>query len=76
VLVQAGKLVLAGTVAGILLALVLAQALKSLIYHVSPADPLTFAAIGVAVVFVAILAGYIPARKATQADPMAALRAE
>lgn len=76
VLMQAGKLVLAGTVAGILLALVLAQALKSLIYHVSPADPLTFTAIGVAVVLIAILASYIPARKATRADPMNALRAE
>ena len=60
---QAGKLVLAGTAVGILLALVLAQALKSLIYHVSPADPLTFIAIGLAVVLIAILAGYIPARK-------------
>jgi ABC-type antimicrobial peptide transport system permease subunit len=76
VLVQAGKLVLAGTAAGILLALVLAQGLKSLIYQVSPADPLTFTAIAVAVVLIAILAGYIPAQKATQADPMAALRAE
>jgi predicted permease len=76
VLFEAGKLVLAGTAAGILLALVLAQALKSLIYQVSPADPLTFTAIGLAVIVVAILAGYIPARKATQADPMTALRAE
>ncbi len=76
VLFEAGKLVLAGTAAGILLALVLAQGLKSLIYQVSPADPLTFTAIGLSVVLVAILAGYIPARKATQADPMIALRAE
>jgi predicted permease len=76
VLFEAGKLVLAGTTAGILLALLLAQGLRSLIYHVSPADPLTFAAIGIGVVVVAILAGYIPARKATQADPMVALRAE
>ena len=76
VLLQAGKLVLAGTAAGILLALLLAQALKSLIYHVSPADPLTFTAIGLAVVLIAILASYIPARKATQANPMTALRAE
>ena len=76
VLMQAGKLVLAGTAAGILLALLLAQALKSLIYHVSPADPLTFTVIGLAVVVIAILASYIPARKATQANPMTALRAE
>ena len=75
-LLQAGKLVLAGTAAGILLALALAQALRSLIYHVSPADPLTFTAISIAVVLIAILASYIPARKATRADPMAALRAE
>jgi predicted permease len=76
VLVQAGKLVLAGTAAGIVLALLLAQGLTSLIYHVSPADPLTFAVIGGAVVLIAIFAGYIPARKATRADPMVALRAE
>ena len=76
VLMQAGKMVLAGTAAGIMLALVFAQALKSLIYQVSPADPVTFAAIGIAVVLIAILAGYIPARRATRADPMVALRAE
>jgi predicted permease len=76
VLLQAGKLIFAGTAAGMLLALALAQALRSLIYQVSPADPLTFAAIGIAVVLIAILAGYTPARKATQADPMTALRAE
>jgi putative ABC transport system permease protein len=50
--------------------------LKSLIYDVSPADPLTFTAIGFAVIVVAIVACYIPARKATEADPMIALRAE
>jgi predicted permease len=76
VLLQAGKLILAGTAIGVLLALVMARGLKSLIYQVSPADPLTFAAIGFAVIAVAIVACYIPARKATEADPMIALRAE
>jgi ABC-type antimicrobial peptide transport system permease subunit len=76
VLLQAGKLILSGTVIGMLLALMLARALKSLIFDVSPADPLTFTAIGFAVVLVALLACYLPARKATKADPMIALRAE
>jgi predicted permease len=76
VLLQAGKLILSGTVIGVLLALVMARGLKSLIYDVSPADPLTFTAIGFAVVAIAIFACYIPARKATEADPMVALRAE
>ncbi len=76
VLIQAAKLILSGTAIGILLALILARALKSLIYDVSPADPLTFTAIGFSVIAIAILACYIPARKATEADPMIALRAE
>ena len=76
VLLQAGKLILAGTATGVLLALILARGLKSLIYEVSPADPLTFTAIGFAVLAIAIVACYIPAQKATKADPMVALRAE
>jgi predicted permease len=76
VLVQAAKLILLGTAIGVLLALMLARGVKSLIYDVSPADPLTFTAIGFAVVAIALFACYIPARKATEADPMVALRAE
>ncbi len=76
VLIQAAKLVLSGTAVGVILALVLARALKSLIYEVSPTDPVTFTAIGFSVITVAIFACYIPARKATEADPMIALRAE
>ena len=76
VLLQAAKLILSGTILGVLLALMLARGLKSLIYDVSPADPLTFTAIGFAVVAVALFACYMPARKATEADPMIALRAE
>jgi ABC-type antimicrobial peptide transport system permease subunit len=76
VLAQAAGLVLTGTVLGLLLALTLARVLKNLIYEVSPADPLTFGAVGLMVIAIAVLACYIPARKATKADPMIALRAE
>ncbi len=76
VLTHAAALVLAGTALGVVFALVLARVLKSLIYDVSPADPLTFASVGLMVIVIAVLACYIPARKATKADPMIALRAE
>ena len=76
VLVQAAKLVFSGTVIGVVLALVFGRALKSLIYDVSPADPLTFTAIAVLVMAIAVLACYLPARKATETEPMIALRAE
>ncbi|MGA7318470.1 MAG: ABC transporter permease [Silvibacterium sp.] len=76
VLMQAARLVLTGTALGLVLALTLARVLKNLIYDVSPADPLTFAAVGLMVIAISVLACYIPARKATKADPMIALRAE
>ena len=76
VLAQAAKLVLAGTALGLILALTLARVLKSLIYNVSPADPLTFGSVGLMVIAIAVLACYIPAIKATRANPMTALRAE
>ena len=76
VLSQAAMLVLAGTALGIVMALTLGGLLRNLIYQVSPFDPLTFATVGVVVIFVALLACYIPALRATKSDPMTALRAE
>jgi predicted permease len=76
VITQAARLALAGTVAGGVAALVLGRLVQSLIYNVSSADPLTFVVVISAVLLVAILAGYVPARRATRVDPMAALRAE
>jgi predicted permease len=76
VLSQAAVLVLAGTGLGVVMALALARLLRNLIYEVSPFDPLTFASVGLVVIFVAMLACYIPAHRATQTDPMTALRAE
>ena len=76
VLTQAARLVLAGTALGLVFALILARVLKNLIYNVSPADPLTFVSVGLMVIAIAVLACYIPALKATRANPMTALRAE
>jgi len=76
VLVQAGRLAAAGTMLGLIAALALARVLQSQIYDVSAADPLTFTAVGVMVLGVALLACYLPARRATKANPMVALRAE
>ncbi len=76
VLAQAMRLALAGTALGIVAALMMARVMRSLIYNVRPTDPLTFVAVGFMVVAIALLACYIPARRATKANPMVALRAE
>ena len=76
VLKQATTLVLTGTAIGVSLALIMGRVLTSLIYDVSPTDPLTFTVVGLGVIIIAIFACYIPALKATKTDPMIALRAE
>jgi ABC-type lipoprotein release transport system permease subunit len=50
--------------------------LKSFLYEVTPADPLTFAAVSLLLAIVALLACYIPARRAAAVDPLVALRYE
>lgn len=76
VLAQGMKLALAGVLIGIVCALVLARVLRNLLYEVSAADPLTFIVVALLALGVAVLACYLPARRATRADPMIALRAE
>jgi len=76
VLGQAARLAVLGSAVGIVAALTLSRFLQSMVYNVSAADPLTFAAVGFAVIAIALLACYLPARRATRANPMVALRAE
>jgi putative ABC transport system permease protein len=73
---QGMKLTLLGAALGLVLALALTRVMKSLLFGVSPTDPLTFALITTALILVALTACFIPARRATRIDPMTALRAE
>ena len=76
VLQQGMTLALLGTVIGIAVAAALTRWLKSLLFEVSATDPLTYAAIAVLLCGVALLACWIPARRAAKVDPMIALRCE
>ena len=68
------RLVGFGIVTGVLTALVLTRLMRTLLFDVSPADPLTFIAVSVALAAVAFLAGFLPALRAARIDPVLALR--
>ena len=76
VLRQGMMLALGGSAAGIAAALVLSRLMTSMLYGIRPTDPVTFAGVAIALSLVALIATYIPARRATRIDPMAALHYE
>jgi putative ABC transport system permease protein len=73
---QGMKLVLAGIILGMAAALALTRVLRSLLYGVEPSDLLTFIAVSLLLIVVALLACLFPAQRATRIDPMEALRYE
>jgi len=70
------KLALIGVAVGIALALGVTRLIATFLYGVTPTDPVTYSAVAAVLIAVALLASYIPARRATKVDPMSALRYE
>jgi putative ABC transport system permease protein len=73
---QAGVPVAAGVALGLLGAIHATDYIESLLFNVSPTDPLSYGSVAVVLAAVAFLAAYLPARRASKVDPMAVLRSE
>src|SRR5579863_8837465 len=76
VLRQSAGMIIAGVVAGILATMAAGRLLERLVAGMRPAEPLTFAAMVAVLLIAALLASFVPARRASHIDPMSALRQE
>jgi putative ABC transport system permease protein len=65
---------LPGLALGLAIAYAASRVMTSLLFDVTPTDPLTFASVGAAMLLVSVLASYLPARRAARMDPLVALR--
>ena len=74
VLGEGMTLVAIGIAAGLAISLVVGRALSRVLYGISPADPISLAGASLVLISVAFLACYLPARRASRIDPLAALR--
>jgi putative ABC transport system permease protein len=63
-------------VLGAAVALAAVRVIESMLYEVNPIDPLTFGAVALLVILIALVASYVPARRALRVDPAEALRAD
>jgi putative ABC transport system permease protein len=70
------RLIAAGVVVGVVLAMMLSRVLRSFLFEVQPGDPVTLVVVGLLFVWVALLACWVPVRRAEKVDPVEALRYE
>jgi macrolide transport system ATP-binding/permease protein len=76
ILRQCLGITLVGVAAGLLIALAVTRVIAAVLYGVRPTDPATFGGVSLLLTAIALLASYLPARRATRVDPMVALRYE
>ena len=71
---QGAALALIGVMVGLVGAVCITSAIRSLLYNVTPTDPLSFGGVTLFLTGIAVLASYLPARRATNVDPIVTLR--
>ena len=74
VLIQAGRLAIFGVAIGLGAAVIASRALRSQLFQIAPTDTVTYVMVGAGLLIVALVASWIPARRASRIDPLTALR--